>query len=43
MRCCRDLDVGAIKTGMLANADIVDAVARSLRRGAPLARWWSIR
>jgi hydroxymethylpyrimidine/phosphomethylpyrimidine kinase len=28
-----DLDVGAIKTGMLANAAIVEAVARCLREG----------
>ena len=37
-----DLDVGAIKTGMLANADIVEAVAGACarrRRG----RSWSIR
>ena len=39
----RDLDVGAIKTGMLANAAIVEAVAGSAcarRRGG---RWSSIR
>ena len=31
-----DLDVGAIKTGMLANAEIVEAVARCLRAGPRL-------
>jgi hydroxymethylpyrimidine/phosphomethylpyrimidine kinase len=31
-----DLDVGAIKTGMLANAAIVEAVARRLRQGPQL-------
>src|SRR4051794_27141678 len=31
-----DLDVRAVKTGMLANAAIVDAVARALPAAAPL-------
>ena len=31
--CSSDLEVGAIKTGMLANAGIVEAVARRLRDG----------
>jgi hydroxymethylpyrimidine/phosphomethylpyrimidine kinase len=31
-----DLDVAAVKTGMLANAAIVDVVARRLRAGPPL-------
>lgn len=30
-----DLDVGAVKTGMLANADIVTTVANALRSSAP--------
>lgn len=30
-----DLEVGAIKTGMLANAEIVEAVARVLRKAQP--------
>ena len=31
-----DLDVGAIKTGMLADAEIVETVARTLRAAPPL-------
>ena len=37
-----DLAVGAIKTGMLANAEIVQTVATALRARRP-AIWWSIR
>ena len=37
-----DLDVGAIKTGMLANAEIVGGRRRCAAAAAP-RRWWSIR
>ena len=38
-----DLDVRAIKTGMLADAAIVEMVAGRLRQAAAAGRWSSIR
>ena len=38
-----DLEIGAIKTGMLANAAIVAAVAGALAQRRARSRSWSIR
>ena len=38
-----DLEVDAVKTGMLANAAIVEAVAGRLREAPRCCRWWSTR
>ncbi len=38
-----DLDVGAVKIGMLGNAAAIDAVAAGLDRASARAMWCSIR
>jgi len=40
--CFDDFRIGAVKLGMLANAEVIEAVARALERHRP-PQWWSIR